>query len=83
MAGNPGTAMAEEVELGMTKEPIIVTPAAPNQRLHPFSRINFGKVNTVEWNVKVMDVGFVRGDSYRNLNVYFHKTINAGLGHSP
>jgi hypothetical protein len=41
----------------MTKEPLEVTPATFDQRLDPMSRLNFGKIYTVEHNVKVLPVG--------------------------
>lgn len=41
----------------MTKEPLEVEPAKPDQKLDPMSRLNFGKVYTVEHNVKILPVG--------------------------
>lgn len=82
MLGAPAAAYDEERRLGMNKEPIAVKPAAFDQKLRPCSRLNFGKVYTVEWNVKVMDVGHIAGVSLQRLNTYFYNTINLGLGHS-
>ena len=47
----------------MLKKPIAVTAASSEQKLHYMSRINFGKPYTVEWNVKVMNVGKVHENS--------------------
>ncbi|KAI2731698.1 hypothetical protein CBS147354_807 [Penicillium roqueforti] len=41
----------------MAKEPLEVDPARPDQKLDCMSRVNFGKVYTVEHNVKVLPVG--------------------------
>lgn len=46
-------------EHDISKRPIMVIPAADDQKLDPMSRLNFGKVHTVEHNLKVMDVGRV------------------------
>ncbi|KAA8644037.1 uncharacterized protein ATNIH1004_008234 [Aspergillus tanneri] len=47
----------DPAERGITKEPIEVTPASPDQKLDYMSRLNFGKIYTVEHNVKVLHVG--------------------------
>ncbi|KAJ5878188.1 hypothetical protein N7455_001653 [Penicillium solitum] len=41
----------------MSKEPLEVDPARPDQKLDCMSRVNFGKVYTVEHNVKFLPVG--------------------------
>ncbi|CAI7571013.1 unnamed protein product [Penicillium glandicola] len=46
-----------QAEPRMTKEPLEVDPARPDQKLDCMSRVNFGKVYTVEHNVKVLPVG--------------------------
>ena len=58
----------------IVKSPIAVNPARPDQKLHPKSRINFDKMYSVEYNVKVMDVGKVADESLPNLSLYFHNT---------
>ena len=47
----------------MFKDPIAVSAASSKQKLHYLSRINFGKVYSVEWDVKVMNVGKVHVNS--------------------
>jgi hypothetical protein len=54
----------------MTKEPLTVTPASPDEKLDVMSRINFGKIYTVEYNVKIKEVGMLRGESKRRLIQY-------------
>lgn len=46
-------------ETDITKRAIMVIPADDDQKLDPMSRLNFGKVHTVEHNVRVMHVGRV------------------------
>jgi hypothetical protein len=44
----------------MTKEPLEVEPARPDEKLDEMSRLNFGKVYVIEYNnVKVRDVGMI------------------------
>ncbi|KAJ5721940.1 uncharacterized protein N7483_009874 [Penicillium malachiteum] len=54
----------------MIKEPLEVEPARADQKLDPMSRLNFGKVYTVEHNVKVLPVGQITKDSLHNFNAY-------------
>ena len=55
----------------MVKKPIAVTASNPEQKLHKMSRLNFGKVYSVEWNVKVMNVGKVNADSMATFVCYW------------
>lgn len=55
MRGNRPRAVQSEPR--MVKEPLEVDPARPDQKLDSMSRVNFGKVYTVEHNVKVLPVG--------------------------
>ena len=59
----------------MAKKPIAVTAANPEQKLHFMSRLNFGKVYSVEWNVKVMDVGKVNADSIAAFTGYWRNEL--------
>lgn len=54
----------------MSKEPLEVEPARPDQKLDPMSRLNFGKVYTVEHNVKVLPVGKITDRSMARFNSY-------------
>ena len=55
----------------MNKKPIAVDKASPDQKLDAMSRINFARVHTVLWNVKVMDVGMVTRGSMPSLIAYW------------
>ncbi|KAJ5384065.1 hypothetical protein N7517_001976 [Penicillium concentricum] len=46
-----------QAEPRMAKEPLEVDPARPDQKQDCMSRVNFGKVYTVEHNVKVLPIG--------------------------
>lgn len=48
-----------EREHGLYKEPIEVFPADTSSYLVKESRIRFGKIYSIEWNVKVKDIGVV------------------------
>jgi hypothetical protein len=62
-------------ELDMDKEPIAVD-MAPNQKLNNMSRLNFGGPNTVQWNVKVMNVGKVYPKSMPFLLAYWRQEMD-------
>lgn len=59
----------------MTKEPLAVTPASSDQKLDPMSRLNFGKIHTVEHNVKVKPVGKVTEESMLSLLAYARSSL--------
>jgi hypothetical protein len=59
----------------MFKSPIAVSAASSEQKLHYMSRINFGKVYSVEWNVKVMNVGKIHRDSMFNFEGYWRNEV--------
>lgn len=54
----------------MSKEPLEVEPTRPDQKLDPMSRLNFGKVYTVEHNVKVLPVGRITDSSIARFTSY-------------
>ena len=58
-------------ETGITKRSIMVNPHAPDQKLDPMSRLNFGKVHTVEHNVRVMPVGRIDTKSLPYFEAYW------------
>lgn len=41
----------------MVKDPLEVEPERHDETLDPLSRLNFGKIYTVEHNVKVLPIG--------------------------
>lgn len=62
-------------ETGMTKTPLVVDPARPDQKLDVKSRINFAKIYTVEHNVKVMEVGQIGQESLHLLETYWKNQV--------
>ena len=49
----------EEWDRGLTRKAIAVVPDRRSDELHPVSRLNYAKVYTIEYNVKVCSVGQV------------------------
>lgn len=62
-------------EIDMNKRPIAVDKSSPDQKLDDMSRLNFSRVHTVIWNVKVMDVGKVARESIPTLVAYWKQTL--------
>ncbi|EAW14327.1 uncharacterized protein ACLA_073620 [Aspergillus clavatus NRRL 1] len=60
----------------MTKDPLEIEPATPDQKLDPMSRLNFGKVYTVEHNVKVLPVGIISPRSMNDFRGYARTEIS-------
>ena len=54
----------------MTKRPIEVDLKSGHD-LHRMSRLNFGKPQSVEWNIKAMDIGMVSEDSEQRFADYW------------
>lgn len=62
-----------EYEKGMTKDPIEMTPSNETIPLARESRIRFGKVYAIEWNVKVRDIGMVASKDTEKLLEYWRQ----------
>jgi len=62
-------------ESQMNKKPIAVDKSSPDQKLLPSSRLNFAKIHTVGWNVKVMDVGTVARESMPLFVTYWRQSL--------
>lgn len=73
MKGSPPTTTAEH---GMNKRAIAVGPAGLDRKLDMMSRVNFGKVHTIEHNVKVMNIGNIRGESLADFEAYWKATAD-------
>ncbi len=71
---NPTCTAAESKYL--IKKPIAVDKASDDQKLDNMSRLNFNKIYTVEWNVKVMNVGNVTSASMPVLLGYWRNSLN-------
>jgi ankyrin repeat protein len=63
----PGTLPSEL----LTKKPLRVIPDSPELKLGPTSRINFGKIYTVEHNVKVKKLGRIADECMFLLKLYW------------
>jgi hypothetical protein len=68
-----------EWEKGMTKEPIAIKPADKNETMLPTSRLRLGKTYSIEWNVKVRDIGMVIPEDKTKLLRYHQDERNAGF----
>ena len=64
----------------MWKDPIEIKRGKDGQDLDPLSRIDFGRTHTVNWNVKVVDVGMVSERSMPLLRSYW---IDSGEPRGP
>jgi hypothetical protein len=73
MSDTEPTKLREESDLN--KKPIAVDKSSPDQKLHPSSRLNFAKIHTVNWNVKVMNVGKVARESMPLLVAYWKQGL--------
>ena len=67
-----------EEERYLVKKPIAIERASSDQELDRMSRLNFGKIYTVEHNVKVMAVGKVTKDSLPFLLGYWRASLVDG-----
>jgi hypothetical protein len=61
--------------------PIIIED--PQERLNPTSRLNFGRVYTVEHNIKVLKVGRIPSEFLPVLDKYFVKRITGSASDEP
>jgi uncharacterized membrane protein YgcG len=59
----PGRPLPTEGEAQLTRLPICVKPYTPEHKLTSASRLNYAKVYTVEYNVKVWFIGRIHPDS--------------------
>jgi len=64
-------------EKKLTKTPIRVEPRTPRDLLDPASRLNYAKIYTIEYNVKVCFIGKIHEESMK----YFVRDYN--LAHQP
>jgi hypothetical protein len=62
-----------EYEKGMTKLPLAIDPTDPTEEMLPTSRLRFGKVVTVECNVKVRDIGMMIPEHKSKLLEYYRE----------
>jgi hypothetical protein len=62
----------------LDNEPLPILVEDPGEQIDPMSRLNFGRVYTVEHNVQVQKIGRVPDEKLPLLNDYFVKTIAGG-----
>lgn len=60
----------------MVKAPIAVDPFRADRKLDRMSRLNFGKIYTVEWYVKVMQVGKIAESSMPSFRQYVQDELS-------
>jgi hypothetical protein len=68
-----------ERENGLRKDPIEIEPADQYIEYKPTSRINFGKIHSFEWNIKVRDNGVVVPGHMASLIGYYRQEQRDGL----
>lgn len=73
MEGSQPVARASEPR--MLSKPLEVRPDTADHRLSPMSRLNFGKLFTVEHNVKVLPVGKITERSMPDFLAYARSEI--------
>lgn len=72
-----------EFERGLTKDPIMIDPSQEaierGEQMHYTSRLRCGKVFSIEWNVKVRDIGMVSSRDRSKLIQYFKEEDKSGF----
>ena len=68
-----------EWEKGMTKDPIEIVPAQASETMKAASRLRFGKIYSIEWNVKVREIGQVSPKHMSKLVKYYKEEEENGF----
>jgi hypothetical protein len=63
----------------MTKEPIMIEPTDAQETMQLFSRLRCGKIYSIEWNIKVRDIGMVASRDKAKLLRYYREEQNEGF----
>jgi hypothetical protein len=63
----------------MRKDPIEIIATDATETIEPASRLRFGKIYSIEWNVKVRDIGKVAGKHMSKLVKYFKEEDKCGF----
>ena len=74
----PGLLEGESLD----KKPLRVIPESPELKLDPASRINFGKVYTVEHNIKVKRLGKIADECMHLLDMYWREANDPKSGNA-
>jgi hypothetical protein len=69
----------EEVERGLVKDSIMIEPTEANEEMDPGSRLRYGKMYAIEWNIKFRDIGMVSAHDRTKLMKYFKESQNSGF----
>jgi hypothetical protein len=57
----------------MTKDPLEIEPASASETMEPASRLRFGKIHSIEWNMKVREIGMVSRKHMTKLLEYYRE----------
>jgi hypothetical protein len=68
-----------ELEKGMTKEPIMIEPTDAQETMKATSRLRCGKIYSIEWNIKVRDIGMVASQDKEKLLRYYREEQRQGF----
>lgn len=68
-----------EWERGMVKDPIMIIPTNPQETMGPSSRLRCGKIYSIEWNVKLKEIGMVAAHDKTKLMQYFAEEQDNGF----
>jgi hypothetical protein len=79
LTGTQPVRLEGEWERGMTKDPIELEAASPTETMEPASRLRFGKIYSIEWNVKVREIGQVSRRHMSKLLAYYREEDSRGF----
>jgi hypothetical protein len=79
LAGTQPNPLYGEREKGLTKDAIEIKPCEATELMQPTSRLRFGKIHSIEWNVKVRDIGQVSRKHMSKLLRYFKEEQGNGF----
>jgi len=79
LTGSQPTYLPGEWERGMKKDPIEIEPTLASETMEPASRLRFGKIHSIEWNVKVRDIGLVSRKHMSRLMRYYKQEEENGF----
>jgi hypothetical protein len=82
LTGTQPMRLEGEWEQGMTKDPIEIEAASETETMEPASRLRFGKIHSIEWNVKVREIGMVSLRDMSKLLAYHKEEEDNGFGES-
>lgn len=80
-----GQPCVEDNEPDLKREYLAVRVRSPQDKLDSMSRINFGKIHTIEHNIPVKSIGMIANKSMPAFNQYVHEALASidNYQHSP